>query len=218
VDRRIHHENTKLTHHSRTAPSLEHRPDRRPEKAAQAQTRLGDQGTAGAGREPPRSAPFQSCHRQQAAWLRSDENGGDRCYGVRSSQGTSNLRAVQLLLGHTKMDSTVRYLGVELEDALAISPKLSKFKRLGRLHRRPTAAIHPVLRRRAAASPKRSFRHTLIHLWLDGPKTGIQHLKTYSKSYAGMKRIGKLRNPRRTLFISNIGSPTSIRATLATIA
>ena len=32
-----------------------------------------------------------------------------------------NLRAVQLLLGHTKMDSTVRYLGVELEDALAIA-------------------------------------------------------------------------------------------------
>lgn len=34
---------------------------------------------------------------------------------------TSNLRAVQLLLGHTKMDSTVRYLGVELEDTLAIA-------------------------------------------------------------------------------------------------
>ena len=34
---------------------------------------------------------------------------------------TGNLRAVQLLLGHTKMDSTVRYLGVELEDALAIA-------------------------------------------------------------------------------------------------
>jgi site-specific recombinase XerC len=34
---------------------------------------------------------------------------------------TGNLRAVQLLLGHTKMDSTVHYLGVELEDALAIS-------------------------------------------------------------------------------------------------
>jgi site-specific recombinase XerC len=34
---------------------------------------------------------------------------------------TGNLRAVQLLLGHTKMDSTVRYLGIELEDALVIS-------------------------------------------------------------------------------------------------
>ncbi|SDZ36116.1 Phage integrase family protein [Jannaschia faecimaris] len=33
---------------------------------------------------------------------------------------TGNLRAVQLLLGHTKGDSTVRYLGVELEDALGI--------------------------------------------------------------------------------------------------
>tara|TARA_R110000744_G_scaffold171490_2_gene290005 strand:- start:922 stop:1395 length:474 start_codon:yes stop_codon:yes gene_type:complete len=32
---------------------------------------------------------------------------------------TGNLRAVQLLLGHTKMDSTVRYLGLELEDAFA---------------------------------------------------------------------------------------------------
>lgn len=34
---------------------------------------------------------------------------------------TENLPAVQRLLGHTKMDSTVRYLGVELEDTLEIS-------------------------------------------------------------------------------------------------
>lgn len=34
---------------------------------------------------------------------------------------TGNLRAVQLLLEHTKMDSTVRNLGVDLEDALSIS-------------------------------------------------------------------------------------------------
>ena len=34
---------------------------------------------------------------------------------------TGNPRAVQLLLGHTKMDNTARYLGVDLEDALSIS-------------------------------------------------------------------------------------------------
>ena len=34
---------------------------------------------------------------------------------------TGNLRAVQILLGHTKLESTVRYLGVEVDDALAIS-------------------------------------------------------------------------------------------------
>ena len=36
-------------------------------------------------------------------------------------RNTGNLRAVQLLLGHTKVDSTVRYLRVELEDALSIA-------------------------------------------------------------------------------------------------
>jgi integrase len=34
---------------------------------------------------------------------------------------TKNLRAVQLLLGHTKLESTVRYLGIELEDALELA-------------------------------------------------------------------------------------------------
>ena len=33
---------------------------------------------------------------------------------------TGNLRAVQLLLGHTKLESTARYLGIEVDDALAI--------------------------------------------------------------------------------------------------
>ncbi|MEM1075443.1 MAG: tyrosine-type recombinase/integrase [Pseudomonadota bacterium] len=37
---------------------------------------------------------------------------------------TGNLRAVQLLLGHTKVGSTVRYLGVELEDALSIAERV----------------------------------------------------------------------------------------------
>ena len=37
---------------------------------------------------------------------------------------TGNLRAIQLLLGHTKLESTVRYLGIEVEDALTISEQV----------------------------------------------------------------------------------------------
>jgi integrase len=37
---------------------------------------------------------------------------------------TGNLRAVQLLLGHTKIESTVRYLGIEVDDALATSEQV----------------------------------------------------------------------------------------------
>jgi integrase len=37
---------------------------------------------------------------------------------------TGNLRAAQLLLGHTKLESTVRYLGIEVDDALTISEQV----------------------------------------------------------------------------------------------
>src|SRR5580765_5845340 len=37
---------------------------------------------------------------------------------------TGNLRAVQLLLGHTKLESTVRYLGIEVDDALHIAEQI----------------------------------------------------------------------------------------------
>ena len=36
-------------------------------------------------------------------------------------RATGNLRAVQLLLGQTKIESTVRYLGVDVEDALTLA-------------------------------------------------------------------------------------------------
>ena len=36
---------------------------------------------------------------------------------------TKNLRAVQILLGHNKLESTIRYLGIEVDDALEISEK-----------------------------------------------------------------------------------------------
>jgi len=37
---------------------------------------------------------------------------------TKAAQIYRNLRAVQLLLGHTKLESTVRYLGIEVDDAL----------------------------------------------------------------------------------------------------
>ena len=38
-------------------------------------------------------------------------------------KATGNLRAVQILLGHAKIDSTVRYLGVDVEDALELAER-----------------------------------------------------------------------------------------------
>ena len=39
-------------------------------------------------------------------------------------QRTGNLRAVQLLLGHTKIESTVQYLGIDVDDALLIAEQV----------------------------------------------------------------------------------------------
>ena len=36
---------------------------------------------------------------------------------------TGNIRAVQILLGHTKIGNTVRYLGVDVEDALLLAER-----------------------------------------------------------------------------------------------
>jgi site-specific recombinase XerC len=37
---------------------------------------------------------------------------------------TGNLRAVQLLLGHRRIENTIRYLGIEVDDALAIAEQV----------------------------------------------------------------------------------------------
>jgi site-specific recombinase XerD len=66
------------------------------------------------------------------AWVRS-AGLDDSAYGAHSMRRTKaaqiykktgNLRAVQLLLGHTKLESTVRYLGIEVDDALSISEQV----------------------------------------------------------------------------------------------
>ncbi len=47
-----------------------------------------------------------------------------RTKATQINRKTGNLRAVQLLLGHTKLESTVRYLGIEVDDALHIAEQI----------------------------------------------------------------------------------------------
>jgi integrase len=63
----------------------------------------------------------------KAAGLDSDVFGTHSMRRTKAAQiyrKTGNLRAVQLLLGHTKLESTVRYLGIEVDDALNISEQV----------------------------------------------------------------------------------------------
>jgi integrase len=58
--------------------------------------------------------------------LRRDDYGTHSLRRTKASiiyKQTGNLRAVQILLGHTKIESTVRYLGVDIEDALALAER-----------------------------------------------------------------------------------------------
>jgi integrase len=86
---------------------------------------------------PGRRGPDQPMTTRQyarlvSAWLRSI--GLDRLkyatHSLRRTKATliyrrtGNLRAVQLLLGHTRIESTVRYLGVEVDDALDIAERI----------------------------------------------------------------------------------------------
>ncbi|SDS78041.1 tyrosine-type recombinase/integrase [Bradyrhizobium canariense] len=84
------------------------------------------------GRGPGRSITTRQYARLVSEWIGSV--GLDpRLFGTHSLRRTKatliyrrtgNLRAVQLLLGHTKIESTVRYLGIEVDDALAISEQV----------------------------------------------------------------------------------------------
>ena len=58
--------------------------------------------------------------------LQAEEYGTDSLRRTKASiiyKATSNLQAVQILLGPAKIESTVRYLGVDVEDALKLSER-----------------------------------------------------------------------------------------------
>ena len=79
-------------------------------------------------RGPARSMTTRQYARLVSEWIGSV--GLDPTHSLRRTKATliyrrtGNLRAVQLLLGHTKIESTVRYLGIEVDDALAIAEQV----------------------------------------------------------------------------------------------
>ena len=61
-----------------------------------------------------------------AIGLRPEEYGTHSLRRTKASiiyKATGNIRAIQILLGHSKIENTVRYLGVDIEDALALAEK-----------------------------------------------------------------------------------------------
>ena len=75
------------------------------------------------------SGRFRQYARLVAEWvngigLRREEYGTHSLRRTKASiiyKASGNLRAVQILLGHAKIQNTVRYLGVDVEDALTLS-------------------------------------------------------------------------------------------------
>ncbi|MCA1405073.1 tyrosine-type recombinase/integrase [Ensifer sp. IC3342] len=59
-----------------------------------------------------------------AIWLRCEDYGTHSLRRTKAAmiyKATGNLRAIQILLGHSKIENTVRYLGVDVEDALELA-------------------------------------------------------------------------------------------------
>ena len=61
------------------------------------------------------------CRRLKRFGVRHSLDSADE--GVVDLQGTGNLRAVQILLGHTNIENTVRYLGVDVDDAITLAER-----------------------------------------------------------------------------------------------
>lgn len=61
-----------------------------------------------------------------AVGLRPEEYGTHSLRRTKASmiyRATGNIRAIQILLGHSKIENTVRYLGVDVEDALLLAER-----------------------------------------------------------------------------------------------
>jgi hypothetical protein len=80
-------------------------------------------------------------------------------------KATGNLRAVQILLGHTKIESTVRYLGVDVEDALTLAEGTEKCVRYA-----PVLGVH----HGKAAGPQLRARNSPLNVLEGSTATGSE--------------------------------------------
>lgn len=73
-----------------------------------------------------RGSTGKSIYTVTAIGLRPEEYGTHSLRRTKASiiyKATGNIRAIQILLGHSKIENTVRYLGVDIEDALTLAEK-----------------------------------------------------------------------------------------------
>jgi len=118
-------------------------------------------------------------HWSRPVELRHAFDAPDQAHAHLSAHG--KLRAVQLLLGHQKSESTVRYLGVEVDDALEIAEKLEVCNTWAELPR----SAHTSKRRKCARSRRDSRQVCSRQQSLSEPReanlrenarTGRQHI------------------------------------------
>lgn len=105
--------------------------------------------------------------------------------------GTGNLRPVQLLLGHNRIESTVRYLGIVVDDALAIAQQID----IGKIRAGRTCSTHP---RTAGLCQERASRK-VVPSAVETARGGV----TTRKSLSIIARL--MRNSRRESADPSIG-------------
>lgn len=106
--------------------------------------------------------------------LRPEEYGTHSLRRTKASiiyKATGNLRAIQILLGYSKIENTVRYLGVDVDDALSLLRRLRSDHQRFRSPAEPLRAFIPAVQATIVTSRKRSVRSASRVVGMSGNET-----------------------------------------------